>query len=420
VLATALDFATLLPGDAVVLVHPENPPDVESLARFMRVGGRVIVLDDFGSSASLLTHFGMERMAAPSQPAEMLRHNPNLPLAEPAGAHPTVIDVGRVALNHPTALRHPDLSPILRIRERGGAAGAGAIVAVAGAVQKGRLLVVADASVVINEMMRYPGNRTFARALVQYGLDDDTWGKRNGTLYVFSGPLLQKGQFGEEESWQTRLKDRVRDGSDWLQKLRSQGFSGGVAYTFAILIGLGIIVWVGKRAVRVHRPTLPRYVRSAGAVAQGGTAGRLALLASPHSSKLLGILEWKSVLDEELRLLFDCARLPPHEQLLPELARRGWLDPPHLLELRRLLLTFAETETQLLAESRATPSRLHLLHVQQVRMPAPVQALQRAARSRTNIPHAESKTSTVDLPSLGRSVKNIVNFARERAKTSAS
>jgi hypothetical protein len=408
-----LDYAALKPEDALLLIHPETEPDVESLSRFLREGGRVLLLDDYGAGDVVLRHFGMERIAAPYQPAEMLRHKPDLPLAEPAGAHPTVADVGRVALNHPTALKHPDLSPILKIRERGDPNGAGAVVAAAGAVRKGRLLVVSDASILINEMMRYPGNRAFARALVQYALDDDTWGKRGGHLYVFSGRFEQRGQFGEEETWLTQLRDRLRDLGSELRNVRDNGMPSGVSYALAIMLGLGLVVWVGKRAGRVHKTSPPRYTRPVPLLAQGGVAGRIALLASPHTSRLLGILEWKSVLEEEFVDLLGLESLPSHDRFLSEVTRRGLLETAELAQLRKLLLTFAQADTLLLAQQSAGAGGERRLPM--VRIPG-------GRESHKNAGLASGLASGMPsgmpaIADIGEAVKKLVNSARSRATT---
>ncbi len=379
VVRTTLDYGELKPEDGVILVHPEKTPDVDSLSRFMRAGGRVILLDDYGTGDVLLKHFGMDRMATPTRPAEMLRKNPELPLAEPASAHPTVADVGRVVMNHPTALKHPDLSPVLRIRERGDPANAGTIVAVAGAVQKGRLLVVADSSIVINQMMHYPGNRAFARGLLQYSVDDDTWGKRGGKLYLAVGNIEQRGHYGEEESWLSDLRDKGRELEDWLRQVRDKGMSGGVSYALAIVLGLALVIWVGRRAGKVHQAVAPRFTRRTPVVAHGGLAGHLAVVASPHASRSLAVLEWKGALEEELKLLLGVRRLPTSDVLLRDLGSRNWLDGQELAQLRNVLLTMSNVETLVLSRS---PS---------------------------------AKLSDRDVVGLGETVKNIVKSVRERA-----
>ena len=116
VVTSQIDFHELKPDDGLLLLYPEKTLDVDELSKFMRAGGRVVMMDDFGRGDSLLRHFGMERVASPRRPAEFLRRNPQLALAEPASAHPVVSDVSRVVTNHPTGLSHPDLSPVLKIR----------------------------------------------------------------------------------------------------------------------------------------------------------------------------------------------------------------------------------------------------------------------------------------------------------------
>ena len=87
VVTNTLDFHELKPEDGLLLLYPQKSLDVDALSKFMRAGGRVVMLDDFGRGDSLLRHFGMERVASPRKPAEFLRHNPQLALAEPASAH---------------------------------------------------------------------------------------------------------------------------------------------------------------------------------------------------------------------------------------------------------------------------------------------------------------------------------------------
>ena len=190
VVTSDLDFRELRPGDGLLLLYPENTVDADTLSRFMRAGGRVILLDDFGAGDGVLAHFGMERVPIPRRPADTLRHNPQLAIAEPASLHPVVADVQRIVTNHPTGLKHPDLSPVLRVR---GVGEPDVIIAVAGAVGQGRLLVVGDPSIVMNAMLRYGGNKALARGLVRYAVDDDTWGSRGGRLFIASGAFRQQG-----------------------------------------------------------------------------------------------------------------------------------------------------------------------------------------------------------------------------------
>ena len=342
VIATGqIDFHDLKPDDGLLLLYPEKSLDVEELAKFMRAGGRVVMLDDFGRGESLLRHFQMDRVAAPRHPAESLRHNPQLALAEPASAHPVVSDVQRVVTNHATGLSHPDLSPVLKIRGQGEP---DVTVAVAGAVGQGRLLAVGDPSIVMNAMLRYNGNKAFARGIVRYSVDSDTWGKRGGRLYIASGAFDQKGAFGDEESsWREALR-ALREALD---NMRRDGLPSAFAYALAVAIGLALVVWVGSRTGRLHKPTTPRFVRRVPAVAQGGVAGHAAVIAAPQTSRVLAVLELKSALEEQLTATMGLSKVPGHKELMSQVESRGLLDAEGMHTLRRLLLRMSSVETMI-------------------------------------------------------------------------
>lgn len=340
VIATGqIDFHELKPDDGLLLLYPEKSLDVDELSKFMRAGGRVVMLDDFGRGDTLLKHFGMERVASPRRPTEFLRKNPQLALAEPASAHPVVSDVSRVVTNHPTGLSHPDLSPVLKIKGNGEP---DVVVAVAGAVGQGRLLAVGDPSIVMNSMLRYGGNKAFARGLVRYTVDHDSWGKRGGRLFIASGTFEQKGSFGDEDS---NFSDWMRALKDALESMRREGLPSTIAYPLAIAIGLALVVWVGSRAGRLHKPVTPRFVRKTPAVAQGGVAGHAAVIAAPQTSRVLAVLELKSALEEQLTSILGLSKVPGHTELMAQVTSRRLLDAEGVVALRRLLLRMSNVET---------------------------------------------------------------------------
>jgi hypothetical protein len=334
-----IDFHELKPGDGLLLLYPEKSLDVDELSKFMRAGGRVVMLDDFGRGDSLLRHFGMERIASPRRPAEFLRRNPQLALAEPASAHPVVSDVSRVVTNHPTGISHPDLSPVLKIRGNGEP---DVVVAVAGAVGQGRLLAASDPSIVMNSMLRYGSNKAFARGLVHYTVEHDSWGKRGGRLFIASGSFDQKGSFGDADStW----SDTMRTLREALEVVRRDGVPSAIAYALAVALGLALVVWVGSRAGRLHKPVTPRFVRKTPSVAQGGVAGHAAVIAAPQTSRVLAILELKSALEEQLTSILGLPKVPGHQELLAQVAARDLLDTEGMSTLRRLLLRMSNVET---------------------------------------------------------------------------
>jgi hypothetical protein len=355
VVATSrLVLSALKKEDGLILIHPERSLDVESLARFMRAGGRVVLLDDFGSGDELLQHFGLERVPLPAHPAEMLRQNPAFALAEPASGHPVVVDVGRVVTNHATGLRHPDLSPVLRVRSQNGA---DVLLAVAGAVSQGRMLAIGDGSILINAMLQYPGNAALARGIVRYVGDDDTWGKRGGQIYIVSGEFEQVGAFGET-SWASEVwNEKLRDARDALHHMRDGGMSSGLCYLLAVIAGLGVVLWIGSRAGRTHRPVLPRFVRGSPVLSQGGLAGHAAVLAAPKTSRVLAMIELKNALEETIGTLLGnsnaAVQAPTQEALLAQLSERQLLDAQGLRTLKQLLLRLSTIETMVLSQRAA-------------------------------------------------------------------
>jgi hypothetical protein len=77
VVATSkLDMRVVGRGDALFLVHPQSSLDVDEISAFMHAGGRVVLLDDYGTGDELLERFGIRRVPMPSRPAQMLRGNP--------------------------------------------------------------------------------------------------------------------------------------------------------------------------------------------------------------------------------------------------------------------------------------------------------------------------------------------------------
>jgi hypothetical protein len=341
-----LDLHALKREDSIILLHPEKTLDTDSLAHFMRAGGRVLLLDDYGTGDALLTHFGLERVAVPRRPAEALRNNPAFAIAEPASAHPVASDVVKVVTNHATGLKHPDLSPVLKIR---GVDEPDVLLAVAGAVGQGRLLAVGDPSIVMNDMLRYPGNKAFARGLVKYAADDDTWGKRSGgKVYIVSGDFDQRGTFGDDglaDDWHERLRNL----EDAMAAIRKDGVSPTMAYLFAVLVGLGVVLWVGSRAARTHKPVQPRFTRGVPVVAQGGVAGHAAVIGAPHTSRVLAMLELKSALEEDLCAVLGLERMPGHEAILVQMSSRALLDTEGLRTLKAVLLRLSSIETMVLS-----------------------------------------------------------------------
>jgi len=355
VVTSTLNMPALRREDGIILVHPDHFVDPDELSAFMRAGGRLVLLDDYGAGDGLLARFGIRRVPLPGRPAEMLRNNPALAIAEPASAHAAVRDVARVVTNHATGLEHAGLSPVLVVRGDGEP---DVLLAVAGAVGHGRLLAVGDASVGINAMLRYSGNRTLCASLVRYVTEDDSWGKRDGTLYILSGDFDLRGAFGDDERGGRALGTVRRVLTDALETLRRGGMPPLAAYLVALAVGLGVVAWTGARAGRPHKAVIPRYVRRLPPVAQGGVAGHAAIVGAPGTSRMLAILEMKSALEEALSTSLGLDPPPAHDELVIRARAARLLDESDVVRLERLLVDLARIESLLLVRRRAAAERV--------------------------------------------------------------
>jgi hypothetical protein len=329
-----MHFGQLKREDGIVMVHPDRAIDVDEFAAFMRAGGRLILLDDYGTGDEILTRFGIRRVPLPARPAEMLRNNPSLAIAEPASVHPTVRDVAHVVTNHATGLEHRALSPLLVVHGDGDA---DVLLAVAGAVGHGRLIAIGDASIPINAMLRYPGNRALSRALVRYAVDDDVWGKREGKLYVLVNGFQTEGAFGDASHTDTAMGEVRRAILEGAETLRREGLPPAGIYVGALSLAIGVVVWTSTRVGRTHKPVAPRFVRPVPTALQGGIAGHAAILGSPNTSRVLAVLELKSALEEQLATRLGLDQVPSRDELVAKARAASLVDEAHARALSRLL-----------------------------------------------------------------------------------
>jgi hypothetical protein len=352
-----LDYGALTPKDGVLVLHPEVELEYNEISAFLAGGGRVALLDDFGTADRLLSHYRIFRVQAPLRPARALRDNPALALAIPAvqtvagqeqNRHPIVAGVDQVVTNHPSALTNPNLTPVLTIPALGEP---DATLALTGVIAgRGRLFAMADPSVLINLMLRYPGNRAFAQGLVDYLVEDDTWGARHGVLYVLTNRFDQSGRFGRADGIAGDLSQAAGTVSEALAAWDRDGLPPTVALVIAALCTLGAIAWAGLNALRSYRHLTPRYALEMPLLAQGGLPGRAAVLAAPTTDRALLLAELNGWLEDELADRAGLPRTTAPSVVLGVLAERG--TPPALLTRARELLRFARAAENSLVRHR--------------------------------------------------------------------
>lgn len=365
-----LDWGALKAEDGVIIVHPEVEIDYDEASAFMRDGGRIAVLDDYGKGAAFLERFQIQRVAAPLRPAIALRQNSSLPVALPAvqqvagheqGRHPVVRNVQQVVTNHPSGFKHPNLTPVLNIPAVGEP---DVTLAVTGIIaDKGRLFAMGDPSAFINLMLRYPGNRACAQGLVDYLVEADSWGKRGGKLYIVVNRFKQTGQFGGGTGLAQEIEEYWNGFKELLSDTHEDGLPDWIALALGGLVALSGVVWMGLVATRSYKRLAPRYARSTPLVAQGGVAGRAAVLAAPTTHRALAMLELKAALCERLAERVELPHATSNAQLLAELEQRG-ISGQTLGELKQVLAELARVEG---AVAASQPIRVTTANVRRMR-----------------------------------------------------
>jgi hypothetical protein len=202
-------------------------------------------------------------------------------------------------------------------------------------------------------MLRYPGNRALAEGLVDYLVEEDTWGRRGGKLLLLSNSFGHHGHYGGRGGMAADLREALGSLGERFAETRERGLSDLWALVLASFAVFGAVAWVGSMATRVYGRTLPRYVLPTPLGAQGGVAGHAAQLGAPTTRPAFALIELKSALEEGIAVRLNLGY--PGPSLLEEIDRQGALAQPSSSELRRLL---AELDQVSHAVSRHQPVKV--------------------------------------------------------------
>lgn len=336
-----LQYDQLEPADAVIIVRPETELDENSLSAFLADGGRVALLDDFGKGDSLLKRFGIFRSPAPPDPEQRLRNNADLAVAVPskhyvpgtsdAGFHPMTLHVEAVVTNHPVALRHPNLTPVLEIHDKSGTS---SDIAITGVIEKrGRLFAMGDPSVFINLMLRYPGNRHFAQGLVDYLSErveasiveptNPTTTSAEGRVWIVANDFAQVGRYGSDPGFFEQLLSKLKELKASGEKIQHDGLPPGLAMALAAFLSVWALSTMIARNLRGGELHLLSFSRPHALAAQAGLGARASILAAKESNPVLALLELDAALRETVARRLGLNAAQPRERLSKELQEQG-------------------------------------------------------------------------------------------------
>ncbi len=382
VLGAQLDWGVLRPNDGVLLLHPTRSLSFADAREFLAGGGRLAVLDDFGAGASFLRRFHISTRRPPANISRYL-DNPELLIATPSVEvnergvlrHPMVQSVTQVITNHPMILEPAHdmrLTSLLEFRDATGTSVPLALTGVIGNAERcglgdggssatepcGRLLAMGDPSVFIDLMMQYPGNAEFARGLVRYLVDDDVWGKRSGKLYILANDFSEVGRYPASRSIGRSLRSALNTSLGQLEQLNETGLPSAISLVLAAGFGTLILLWAYNSSAQRPPPRPSRFTQAPPLVAQGGTAGRLAVLAQPTTRPELVLCELKAAFAERLRTALGLPPTASTAAILQTIEQTEHLKNDELARLARAFKTMTEAEDSVLARSANTPGRL--------------------------------------------------------------
>jgi hypothetical protein len=144
---------------SLVVIYPRAPLDHAAFLSYVHHGGRLLIADDFGHAEALLAQLGLARHTGEVAPARYHEDNPQLPIAVPVGHHALTENVAAVVANHPAWLTG-ERPAVLTFNERDHLCASADMGA-------GRLTLLSDPSVLINNMLEFAGNLAFATNLLR-------------------------------------------------------------------------------------------------------------------------------------------------------------------------------------------------------------------------------------------------------------
>jgi hypothetical protein len=301
-----LDASRLEASDALLIVHPTTPLPTVELARFLRKGGRLAVADDFGTGRTLFAAFGMGMHPPNRASSRSLRGNPELLIATPLAGHTLADGVEALVTNHSQVIYHPDLRPVFALSGSRGA------VVLSGAVGKGRLVALSDASLVINNMLQFPGNRAFARNLLRF-LRPST----NSRLFIADSKTV----------WMSGIRhlttgDPIARIAAALEQLAKPQLPAPAVFALSIVLAAVLLVAavtaLPKRSAYARRA----YLRTPECVA--GMAGRVAYYAGADRSYLSPLLLLKLEVERRLVARLRVSEPAQREEIVRGLRAADW------------------------------------------------------------------------------------------------
>jgi hypothetical protein len=284
-------------------------------------------MDDVGDAGPLLRWFQVSRSEDVTGATPRSTAVPGLLIAWRRSDHPLGEAIDQLVTNEPVTLFHPRLTPVFALSNDDHSG-----VVLAGQVGRGRLVISGDPSVLINTMMRFQGNRRFARNLLTH-----LAGRPGGRVHLVHSSFVTHGVYHGRRA-QGPVREVVQSMNDALDRLGKLAMEPLPARMLALILAaiagilLAVRIWGTKPSDRFG-PTAP-----AGAVA--AVAEKVAIFSSPRANLLYPALIAKRHFE---RSLLRAVGLKPPTDVGAIVARaKDRLDLAQQAELRAVLVELDE------------------------------------------------------------------------------
>jgi hypothetical protein len=234
-----IDWSMLDPDkDVLVVLYPTMTMEPQAVSTWIQAGGHVLLADDFGKCDDVFAELGLARTPARGvHAARWHEENPALPVASSwADDHPLARDVDELYTNHPAVFRVVRGTPDVVF-----GFGRGEAVVVAGKLGDGRFVALSDPSVLINGMLEFDDNLTFASRLVEF-LET---GVSGGRFLILTHGFVLSGTPPEPAHSELGLPGAagaVRDFGHWLRDLEQWLPDDQALRAAAVLIAFALVL----------------------------------------------------------------------------------------------------------------------------------------------------------------------------------
>jgi hypothetical protein len=247
-----LHWADVDADDVLIIIYPQQAVDVDSSARFLLQGGRMVVADDFGESTGILSRLSIERRTpAPEElPHELfVDDHRGWPIFRPQGRHPLLDGVDELVGNYP-ALFYNVGGPVVAYDRDGG-------FVYDMKLGEGRALAIADPGIFINAMLSAADNRRFAENIWTYLCAD----VEECRAWLLVGEFETTGTFSEEAAdGAEELRERIDELNQRLREVFNELAGSQFLFFLALFLALGSLAYLAVVFPWRQFAALSRYI----------------------------------------------------------------------------------------------------------------------------------------------------------------